>query len=260
MIKKILLLLVAAQIVRAEPTDILARVKECIAADAQILDKEPALAALRLLEKEGVLQEVGDDDLRSKYVMIQGYIEDTLATLLSSGQMSSLIGVIHTELPATPLCTTPNDMEVKALLGPTIQLKKEKLHTVRARSSIMRAYLEKGGILYAVYSQGGLEKRDPDHQKTFLKTVDTYPKNLHARVFKTTTIDPEMVGATYLFKDKLGKTYSFSIKSQQAVHQKEKSTWGLWFGSLDHPPIQARLTQVCDYLKTACDLDLRQTT
>jgi len=74
-----------------------------------------------------------------------------LARKQDSGEISDLVGIIHTPLPATPLCV---EAEWNSPIDP------RKWATVLSRAQILCEYFSKGSKLYVVYPQGGLEKRN----------------------------------------------------------------------------------------------------
>jgi hypothetical protein len=106
-------------------------------------------ASWKKLVLEGVLEVQGSDcDVRPTFVALQAIFESVLSYELGSS-VKSLVGVIHTPMPATPLCT-------KGSISPTlvsseVEQDPRRLFTVQARSTIIRDYLEKGGgALYCI--------------------------------------------------------------------------------------------------------------
>lgn len=214
---------------------ILTEVRMCAA------PKDEIAALINELEvNHFVLKTSSDDDLRVKFVHLQGAIEHVLAKFQAEGKIQELLGIIHTPLPATPLCTQLNETNNQA--------KADKWQTVLSRATILREYLSQGSKLFVVYPQGGLEKRTSEQQQTYAQTLMEFAPNLSDWTLNTTEIDPDMIGATYLFLDNDYELYGFSIKARQFNDQQPKSEWGIWFGPIAHPEVQARLDEVFGYL------------
>lgn len=209
----------------------------------------------RLMEQGEVL-ESGSDDLRLRYVPAQGCIEHRLACMQAMGEIEELIGAIHTPNPATPLCAKPEGA-VSDLLDASIRNDARKLYTVRSRAQVVREFLAKGGKLHIVYPQGGFEKRTLEQQTVYRNELAAHPETLFDCVLNTPALNPDLIGATYLFRDKEGHPYAFSIKSRQANDIQKEAEWGLWFGPLDDPKIRARVNAVFDSLVSLGAPDLR---
>jgi hypothetical protein len=199
------------------------------------------------LINNGVLEVSGPDkDIRPYFVALQGVVEHVLASELQK-EVTALIGVIHTPMPATPLCST-GDIS-KELVDPSIESEPSCLFTVKARTTIIRDYLFKGGDLYVVYPKDGLKKRTEEQQKIYQNELANYPTHLFDVPLDCENIFTDLIGATYLFQDQLGKTFIFAIKMTQAKDPKDIGNFGLWFGSIDHPSIQDRIRAVSNYME-----------
>lgn len=199
------------------------------------------------LLKEGVLEISGTDkDVRPFFVAIQGVVEHVLASELQ-GNVKALTGIIHTPMPATPLCSKGEIS--KELVDPSIESDAARLFTVKLRTTIIRDYLIKGGVLYVVYPKGGYENRTEDQKKIYKQELTTYPNHLFDVPLNCESIPTELIGATYLFQDKFGNKFIFAIKMTQAKDPHDIGNFGLWFGSLYHPDIQERLRAVSGYMK-----------
>lgn len=200
-----------------------------------------------ILTKEGVLEISGTDkDVRPYFVALQGVVEHVLASQLQTN-IKTLKGVIHTPMPATPLCTTGEIS--KELVDPSIELDPSRLFTVKARTTLLRDYLFKGGDLYIVYPKEGLKKRTEDQQKIYQNELHNYPAHLFDVPLNCGDIPLELIGATYFFQDESGETFVFAIKMTQAKDPKDIGHFGLWFGPLNHPSIQERVKAVSSYLE-----------
>lgn len=226
---------------------LLNRVQACIEFNPEIANKQVVFEVLEALHNEKTVTETGSDDLRVKYVTVQGAFEHVLATALVLGEIESLVGIIHTPTPATPLCTEVDPLDTE-LLDPSIRFDRQKLLTVRTRPAIVRDFLERGGKLFVAYPQGGLEKRTLQQQQVYLQELTNYQDKLIDTVLTCTEFDPSKVGATYFFKDAQGDLYAFSIKSYQAINPQDLSEWGLWLGKINNTTVNARVEEVLDYL------------
>lgn len=199
------------------------------------------------LIENGVLEVSGTDkEVRPYFVALQGIVEHVLASELQK-EVASLKGVIHTPMPATPLCTT-GDIS-KELVDPSIEIDPARLFTVKARTTIIRDYLFKGGNLYVIYPKDGLKKRTEEQQKIYQQELVNYPTHLFDVPLNCENIPTDLIGATYLFQDQSGKTFVFAIKITQAKDPTDMGNFGLWFGPINHPSIQERIKAVSSYMK-----------
>lgn len=196
------------------------------------------------LVEKGVLEVTATDkEVRPYFVALQGIIEHVLACELNKS-VKSLTGVIHTPMPATPLCTEGNVS--KELVDATIEDDPLRLFTVKARTTIIRDYLFQGGDLYIVYPQEGINKRNENQQQIYRKELENYPSHLFDRPLDCASIDNDLIGAFYLFKNAEGKVFAFAIKMTQANSPQDLGSFGLWFGEVDKSPIQTRISSVVD--------------
>lgn len=225
---------------------LLTHVKACIEYNEELDNKEDILALIDNIEKNHFQVETGNDDLRLKYVSSQGCIEHVLACAQALGELDQLIGIIHTPTIATPLCVRPEAVE--GALDESIRFDINKLLTVRSRAEIVREYLTKGGKLYVVYPQGGLEKRSAEQRKIYNEELERFTGKLVDWTLTTKEIDPDMIGATYLFRNQQRQVFAFSIKSRQAIDIQNQTEWGIWFGAISDPNISERVNTVIDYL------------
>ncbi|MBS0607150.1 MAG: hypothetical protein JSR57_09385 [Verrucomicrobia bacterium] len=225
---------------------LLTHVKACIEYNEELNNKEDILALINSIEENHFQVETGNDDLRLKYVSSQGCIEHVLACAQALGDLDQLIGIIHTPTVATPLCVRPEAVE--GALDESIRFDLNKLLTVRSRAQIVREYLTKGGKLYVVYPQGGLEKRNAEQQQIYKEELERFAGRLVDWVLSSKEIDPDMIGATYLFRNQQRQVFAFSIKSRQAIDIQNQAEWGIWFGAIDDASISERVNTVIDYL------------
>jgi hypothetical protein len=206
--------------------------------------KEGIIERWKILIEKGVI-EVSDADkkVRPYFVALQGVIEHLLAYELNK-TINSLVGVIHTPMPATPLCTK-GEISID-FIDASIQADPLRLLTVKARTTIIRDYLYQGGDLYIVYPQDGMAKRSVDQQTIYTEELQTYPTHLFDRPLTCASIDKNLIGASYIFKNQSGKLFGFAIKMTQANSPEDQGDFGLWFGEINQTPIQGRIKTVLE--------------
>lgn len=194
----------------------------------------------------GVL-EVSDTDEQTRpyFVGLQAIVEYTLALGLHHGEIASLTGVIHTPMPATPLCTT-GDIS-GGLVDPEVEQDDGRAFTVQSRAQIIRHYLAEGGSLYVVYPEGGLEKRSQQQREIYRAEVQAY-STLFDRPINCGGIEVDQTGAFYVFTNQAGRKFAFAIKMTQANNLQRRVDAGLWFGEYrEGSPVFDRIS---DVLKT----------
>jgi hypothetical protein len=228
---------------------IIDQVRKCVAYNPNISNKKEIHLLLDELETKGVSIHKGSDELRVKFVTVQGCLEHVLTCMQSSNEIHGLTGIIHTPNPATPLCTKPDPLDTE-LLDASIRKDLNKLLTVHSRAQIVRDYLLQGGKLHVVYPLGGLEKRTQEQQVIYKEELVKFPHSLFETVLSTSKMDPDQVGATYFFRNDLNQVFVFSIKSRQANDPQDLSEWGIWIGSIEEPKINQRIQEIFSYLKT----------
>jgi hypothetical protein len=209
--------------------------------------KKETISLVKELQENGYAIHTGKDaDLRPGYVGAQAEIERQMAYLLNNKEIVRLVGVIHTPTPATPLCTKG---EISSgLVDQSLSKDDKRLFTVMERASVVREYLNKGGILYVVYPEGGREKRTLAQLEIYDAERMKYPHSLVDQVLDCSQLDREMVGATYFFKTLKGGTFAFGIMAPQVNAPNDDQEWGIWFGSIQHPKVKQRVDSVLQYL------------
>lgn len=200
------------------------------------------------LVKNRVLEVSGKDkDVRPYFVALQGVVEHALAHSLAAKEISSLKGVILTPMPATPLCTAGEIS--KDLVSSEIESDPQRLFTVKARTTIVREYLHLGGVLTIAYPQGGILKRTEEQRAIYQKELQNYQKNLIDSPLDCESIEPELIGALYLFDMPNGEAFVFAIKMTQAKDPQEEGHFGLWYGPLSDPLIKKRVQKVNHFIE-----------
>lgn len=199
------------------------------------------------LVQNGVVEVSGrDKDIRPYFVTLQAVIEHVLSCELQR-EIKSLDGIIHTPLPATPLCTAGEIS--RGLVDASIENDFHRLFTVKLRSTTIRDFLYQGGHLQIVYPSGGLAKRATVQQVLYKQELLNYPDRLLDQPLSCDSIPENLIGATYLFKTQAGQTFAFAIKMTQANDPKEKGNFGLWFGPLEIEAIKNRVDAVLSFIE-----------
>lgn len=178
------------------------------------------------LVNKGVLEITATDaEVRPYFVAIQGIVEHVLSNELGKS-VQSLTGVIHTPMPATPLCN--NGKISSELVDPAIENDPSRLFVVKARTTILRDYLYKGGDLHSVYPEAGMSKRTEEQREIYRKELETYPVHLVDNPMSCESIEDSLTGAFYVFKNNEGKRFIFAIKMTQAKNPQDAASFGLW--------------------------------
>ncbi len=209
--------------------------------------KTGIIERFRRLVENGVIEESGSDDaVRPYFVTLQGVIEQVLSLKLNKS-VESLTGVIHTPDPTTPLCTRG---EISPeLVHSSMQEDADRLYTVKARTTILRDFINQGGHLYVVHCPLENSKRTEEQLQIYQEELDHFPLNLHDRSLNCSALDPNLIGAFYLFKNQEGKLYAFAIKMTQANSPQEDGSYNLWFGEFENSPASERILTVWEAIK-----------
>ncbi len=204
---------------------------------------------------EGYVERQGEDaQLRPSFVLCQAAIEQVLAQYLQTGDVTTLIGAIHTPMPATPLCTEGDiiDLTTKELAGDPSRIK-----TIQKRVNTVRNMLAFGGKLLVVYPKEGLSSRSVIQQEVYQKTLSTFEKSLIDCPIDYPLPD-DLIGATYLFQGKNDRWYVFSIQATQANDARDQMVWRIWFGDLSDPRCNLRFNQIDQFIEKGSPLSFSQ--
>lgn len=195
-----------------------------------------------ILENKGNIQISGDDaQNRSRFINLQGVIESTISSLCIDQKITAF-GVIHTQLPPTPLRT--NDQNTRDIVAEEIYSDQKRLDTVLTRANILRDYIRCGGVLVCATPryEDNIEGID-----IFNKLKENYKNNLYAQELKhCTTLEHDKSGATYFIKEG-EELFIFSIKASQA--NSPSNSWAMWFGDVTQEQIKGRLNDITLFLK-----------
>ncbi len=211
---------------------------EEIVAEAPALSNTAGFRELVSAIKENptVTIDGSDQANRPAFVGLQYVAERALTLLYQEGKITPLVGVIHTDAPATPLCTEGDISE--GLVHPSLLNDEQRLDTVKIRVESMRQFLESGALLYALYTDHGLASRSEEQLNIFI--YQPYD-NLHR--FHLSKIEGKLdncySGATYFYRDSEQVTYILSFRSFQA-NSPTDGAWTLWLGKLVDLPASSQ--------------------
>jgi hypothetical protein len=194
-----------------------------------------------LVNNEILEVSAADAEVRPYFVAIQALVEHVFSCEQGKS-VKSLVGVIHTPMPATPLCTTGTISP--GLVAASIEEDPARLFTVESRTTIIRNFLAQNGELYVVYPEKGFTERTEAQQKIYNDELTNYPLNLFDRPLKCESIENELIGAVYIVENQIGKKFAFAIKITQANDPKDIGHFGLWFGELENSPVSDRIETV----------------
>ena len=181
---------------------------------------------------------------RPYFVALQAIFEHVLSNELNKS-IHSLIGIIHTPMPATPLCTTQGTISV-GLIDLSIEQDNLQRFSVEARTIIIRKYLEQGADFFIVYPKEGFDGRKPDEQKIYKSELEKHPVHLIDCPLNVGALERDLIGASYIFKNNEGKKFAFSIHMTQANKPNEFDNFGLWFSEYNHSPVEDRISKILD--------------
>lgn len=202
------------------------------------------------LRKGGFYIQTGEETVDAAFVGLQSAIEHVIATQKTQQAVKRIFGAIHTPLPATPLCTEADGKMVEDLIAPELRNNPDKQTTITARAVSVRGMLaQEDTLFYAIYPNGGLQKRQQNQQEIFQAEVTKHNGKLRLSELNCTEMDPAAVGALYFLTDAQGIPYAFSIKAQQAnVALHSTKEWGVWFGVVSHPEVNRRIKETTTYI------------
>jgi hypothetical protein len=205
--------------------------------------KPGILERWNLLVTKGECKVSGSDKQERPYVVgLQVVIEYLLFKELNDKNIHSFVGVIHTAMPPTPLCTK-GDVS-KELLSPSIQGDAACRWTVEARTTTLRNLLFCEGVLYAAYPKNGIKERKPEAQQIYREELEHYQGHLFDCPLECDSLADELSGAFYLFKNREGRQFAFALQIAQANQAQEEGHFGLWFGEMGNTPVSQRIRAV----------------
>jgi hypothetical protein len=209
--------------------------------------KEEAFVAIKpgllqlwdeLKSKDHLERKGKDQEYRSYFVALQCLIEHVLSVGFEKKEIKSCAGMIHTPMPATPLCTQV-DADPKGITHPSMHEDPARLYTVSSRAQIVRQFLANQADLYVVYPKEGLQKRKESEQKIYQEACKSYKNHLHDRPLDCQAIENDLVGAFYVF-DKWG----FTIQFTQANSPQEDGHYVLNLGAITSQHVHERIDRV----------------
>ena len=145
------------------------------------------------LQKAGMVKVKGaDQNFRPAFVGLQAIVEHVMAHALNR-EIQSLVGIIHTPAPCTPLCNreiAANQKIDETLVAPDIKKDPKRLYTVQARTKTIRDFYRLGGTLYIAFPKEGRSLRTAEQLAIYDKELQKYPDHLIERVLNIQTFPP----------------------------------------------------------------------
>jgi hypothetical protein len=197
------------------------------------------------LQAHGFVVESGTDQaLRPVFVSTQRNVEKAMIQALIENAAASVVCVIHTKLPPTPLRTEPSQPVEPPLVDQAIAADPVRLQTVTDRAVVLRELLNAGATLVATYPQTALASEIPGLD-IYKRLLATYP-NLVDRPLAD-SIPDALSGASCIVKLVTGDEVFFSIRAFQA-NQPSDTSFGLWLGDrATNAEVAARYAEVAHF-------------
>lgn len=185
-------------------------------------------------------------ELRTTYVGLQSALEHLVSEYLLKGKVKKFVGIIHTPLPATPLCMDPESIHLDDLIEESMRSEGVR-YTVRSREKNLSILLSRPNVfLHNVFSINGREKRGESIQ-FFDINIAKFKKSLFP-VELIGEVKEDLVGASYFIVPTKGQAVFFSIGTTQANKLNQKG-WKMWIAGSDSLVSQSRWYGVAESLK-----------
>ena len=212
-----------------------------------------------------------DEVARKAYVQLQSATEkaitDRLHAVNTLGRMARSVWIIHTPTIATP-CVT-NGIPTPNLLAEDIMKDEARKNLTLSRATIIRDYLQAGGVLIVAYDSAHEGGRTPEQRDIYQKLIAQYPQqiidfpiDINTKQAKLELATPDypldLIGATYLLEDTHHQTFEMTNLGVQANDPRLKdpdnnATWGVWMQNRSQPipEVTQRMGVVFDFLQKA---------
>ncbi|MFA6915943.1 MAG: hypothetical protein WC222_06065 [Parachlamydiales bacterium] len=215
--------------------------------------REGILRSIEQIKTDNSFIEVGGDH-REIIVSLQAILENVMKVLAILEKFTLLMS-IHTPMPATPLCTKCDDPNLTKLLAKDLLSNMNNVLTVQTRTITIRQILTiPNSKVLIIYSQGGLGKRTPEQQQTFISELQDPPTTLFPHELNT-EMNPDFCGATYFVVTSQGVA-CIGIDAPQA-NQVVAKKWGVYCGPLEDPQINTRFESIANEISMKGGPDLR---
>lgn len=186
-----------------------------------------------------------ENELRPKFVGFQSVSEQVITRLVIEGAIESVIGIIHTMLPATPVCTESETPE--ELIHESSRENPEIVDTVRLRAIVIREFLNTSSKLFIVYHRDSRNQRTEKQLSVFEELTVKYNGFLIDFPVDSPVPD-ELSGATYLFKVR-DQEFMFGINARQALNPSGTKEWKLFLGRTSEEPVQSQYQRILRFLE-----------
>ncbi len=199
----------------------------------QEIEDEATLRLLQELQQEKHAKRSGfDHENRPLFVGLQALFERKLTSLLQQDSSITAMVLIHTPLPATPLC--------QALGEPG----------TFNRQEILQKLLQTGCTLFVIYPAEGLRERNNEQRTVYQKNCETYPNTLRDCPLPIDSLPAELVGATYFLRQR-DEEVVFSLKGYQINAPKDDGNWHVWYGNTSDPEVALRTQKILKFLDSS---------
>jgi len=209
-----------------------------------------------------------DESIRPILVFSQACLESVLTSLLKDGILSHVLGIIHTQCPATPVCSpvvdqhhdaAAADMVKSGLVAQEFQSDPIRQETVRIRARVIRQMLEESSIkLNIAYSKEGRSARSQEQLTTYERLLESYPDTLFDLPLECSRNEIKNIeGATYIFAvaaaaagddDDDDVVYAYTGRGRQANHP-ESGDKIHSVGSVRDKDVRKSVLEVLDFLE-----------
>ena len=192
-----------------------------------------------------------DMNTRPLAVNFQKVFEQSLVDLLNEGKISRITAVIHTPMPATPLCNPPGK-SLSATMHPDIQKDPVRIKTIEDRTFTTRRMASYGGdmTLYIAYPETGLAKRSSAEQQIYRNELKNKNNvSLIDTPLACASLPDHLIGASYLIVTPDKQKLFFSLTGKQAVAGTGMTDWQIWFGELSDTQLSKRHDEIVGFLK-----------
>jgi len=232
------------------------------------------------LFKDNCMQVVSgpDETVRPLLVFTQACVESTLLSMQKDGIIRYVVGIIHTQCPATPVClptaptiTVATGSKDDLILAPEIKSDPVRQETVTIRAKIIRKLLQETDIkMNIAYTSEGRTARSEEQLKTYDELLTSHPHNLFdLRLSCSRSHVKDIEGCTYIFVASSGGdgeegkdgeaggdgeeevVYAYTGRGRQANNPDESSASKVhMLGSLrTDSDVRSHVFQVLDFLE-----------
>ncbi|KVZ72396.1 hypothetical protein WL22_12340 [Burkholderia ubonensis] len=198
---------------------------------------------------------LADEKARPCFVGAQCLFESVLAEQLAwrDGAVTSALGIIHTAMPATPLCTQPDDAPPDGLMHESVANDPARRATVSERSKSVRDILKSDNArLFVAYSPDGpntgRDGRSAAQLDIYDRACEEFANTLTDEPL-TQALPEALSGALYLFRGADGEKYAFGLRMSQANRPGDGDrTNSIWLSAVTDLEVEHKVAELRDFL------------